>query len=256
MIRSSMSASLRATAASAAIVAAAGALAADLPASAPPPYAPPPVFSWTGAYIGGQLGYEWGTSSSLALNNATGAVIGEPGYTPNGFTGGIHAGHNYQISQVVVGFEHSIDGSTYRGSGLDNSGAIVHATKIPYESSLRGRLGVAWDHALIYATGGATFGEIDNTSFNRLTGGADSFDHFRLGWTLGGGIDYALSDHWIVRAEYRHADYGRIGELEAFSTGGLATLSKHETDDRVQIGLSYKFDKGLLQMASGLLHGN
>ncbi|MCL2452214.1 MAG: porin family protein [Alphaproteobacteria bacterium] len=232
------------------------ALAADLP-TAPPAYvASPPAFTWTGFYMGGQVGYERGISSTHGMNDATGAIVGQPDYNPDGFVGGIHHGYNYQISQLVIGYEGSLDGSTYRGSGLNNTGTILHSTNIPFENSIRGRLGLAWDRTLFFATGGAAFGRVQNTSTNSFNGFSDSFDDIRTGWTVGGGVEYAITNNWLVRTEYRHMDYGNINEFEAFSTGGLYSVTKHERDDKVQIGLSYKFDKRLFQMVSSLMSGN
>jgi outer membrane immunogenic protein len=228
------------------------ALAADLPSTQPPPvYIPlPPVFTWTGHYIGGQAGYTWGTSATTATNSATGDVVGLPNYDADGFVGGLHHGYNYQISQFVIGYEHSIDGSTYAGSGLNNSGTISHTTNMPFETSLRGRVSIAWERSLIYATGGLALGRIENASENTMTGAVDSFDAVHLGWTVGGGLEYAVTDNWSVNVEYRYTDFGNISEFEGNSTGGLYTVSKHETDNKVQVGFSYKFNKPLLQLLS------
>jgi len=234
------------------------AFAADLPSRSTPPVfvPPPPVFTWTGFYVGGQIGYEWGTSSTTATNYATGAVIGQPDYNPSGVVGGIHHGYNYQISHFVIGYEGDINGASYQGSGLNNTGTILHATNIPFEHSIRGRVGVAWDRTLFFATGGMAFANLQNTSTNTFNGFSDTFNNTSVGWTVGGGAEYAITNNWSVRAEYRHTDYGNISEFEVFSTGSIYSVTKHETDNKVQIGFSYKFDRPLWQTAAGLLRGN
>jgi outer membrane immunogenic protein len=224
------------------------AFAADLPSrSEPPVYVPPPpppIFSWTGVYIGGQIGYEWGQSSTSASTAA--GTFGQPGYSANGVTGGAHVGYNYQINHFVVGLEGDVDGSSYQGSGTNNFGTISHSTNIGVDGSVRGRVGFAWDRALFYATGGVAFAGLNNTSVNIANGASDSFNNTQVGWTVGGGVEYAVTNNWSIRAEYRYTDYGNVNEFEANSTGGAATISKHETDNRVQAGFSYKFGEPML----------
>ncbi len=126
---------------------------------------------------------------------------------------------------------------------------------MPVENSIRGRVGIAWDRTLVFATGGVAFGRLQNTSTNALNGAYDTFDDYRVGWTVGGGVEYAMTDHWSVRTEYRYTDYGTINEFEGYSTNGAFSINKHETDHRVQVGFSYKFDKPLFKMASDMLQG-
>jgi len=208
-------------------------------------------------YIGGHLGYEWGTSSTTATNTATGAVTGQPDYNPGGIVGGMHSGFNYQISHFVVGFESSINGSSYRGTGLTNGSAVSNTTKIPFETLLRGRVGVAWDRALIFVAAGMASGNLQHTSKNTVNGLSDTFYNSKIGWTVGGGIEYAITDNWSVRTEYLYTDYGKINEYEGASTGGAYLVSKHETDSKVQVGFSYKFDQPPWEIAAGMFpHGN
>jgi outer membrane immunogenic protein len=224
------------------------AFAADLPSRAAPPVympPPPPIFTWTGFYVGGQVGYAWGNSGTTAASTATGATIGEPGYNPNGVIGGAHAGYNYQMSQFVIGLEADVNGSNYRGSGISNSGVFTNSTNIPVDGSIRGRVGFAWDRALFYGTGGVAFGSLQNNTVNTLTGASDSFDRFAVGWTAGGGVEYAVTNNWSIRAEYRYTDFGTNNQLLVNSTGGAVNLNKHETENRVQAGFSYKFGEPL-----------
>jgi outer membrane immunogenic protein len=220
------------------------AFAGDLPSRAEPPVyvPPPPVFTWTGAYIGGQIGYQWGTSSVITTSNVTGLVSPQPGYGANGVVGGAHVGYNYQMSQFVAGLEGDIDGSNYHGSGFNSPGIVEHSTHEAVEGSLRGRLGFAWNRALIYGTGGAAFGLIHDVSTNTFDGLRDTFNHDRVGWTLGGGIEYAVTNNWSMRAEYRYTDFGRFNEFLANSTLGTHTIQQHATDNAIRAGFSYKFD--------------
>jgi outer membrane immunogenic protein len=203
------------------------ALAADLPSrQAPPVFVPPPIFTWTGVYVGGQIGYEWGREPLTSFSSQ-----------PSGVVGGAHIGYNYQIAQFVYGLEGDVNGSSYTGTARNLLGTTFATTKIPVDGSLRGRVGIAWDRLLFYATGGATFAQIKDSFLT--AGGFGSVSNGRVGWTVGGGVDYAITNNWSVRAEYRYTDYGRFSDAAA----GLAfPVSHHSTDNRVQVGFSYKFD--------------
>ena len=211
------------------------ALAADLPSRAPPPVyvPPPPIFTWTGFYVGLEAGDQFGRSSTAFITGA-GA---QPSYNPNGFIGGGFAGYNYQISQFVVGIEGNVDGSTYHGSATDPVTGALRSTREVVDGSVRGRIGYAWDRLLFFGTGGLAIASIRNTT--SLGAATDVFNVGRVGWTGGGGIEYAFDNNWAVRGEYLYSDYGHITEFEATTTGD--TIRKHETDNKVMIGLSYKF---------------
>ena len=242
------------------------AFAADLPSRrAPPVYSPPPpipVFSWTGLYIGGQVGYQFGQSSARAYD-----ILGRNVSTnasPNGVVGGAHVGYLFSTQSIpvlsnitgafsslpliggiggaggVFGIEGDVDGSNYRSAYT--FGPVNNYTREPIQGSIRGRLGFAVDRALFYATGGAAFGDLHNTYVNNFTGGYDQFSHTRVGYTVGGGVEYAFTNNLSVRVEYRYTDYGTFTDNLINSTGGGVNIRHHETNNRVQAGFSYKFN--------------
>jgi outer membrane immunogenic protein len=216
------------------------ALAADLPSRAAfSPYVPP-VFSWTGLYLGAQIGYAWGTDSYTATSPLVG-LFANNSYNPNGVIGGAHVGYNLQIGQYVVGVEGDVDGTGY--SKTFNGGFTTVTTEIPVQGSIRARLGVALDRALLYVTGGAAFAGFDNTY--ATFAGFDSISKTRTGWTIGGGIEYALNTNWSIRAEYRYADFGSFNDYPINSLApifGLGTFANHnETQQAVRGGVTYKF---------------
>ncbi|WP_158808288.1 outer membrane protein [Beijerinckia sp. L45] len=221
------------------------AFAADLPSRrAPPVYAPPPipVFSWTGFYIGGQVGYGFGR------DNAGIVATGPFSSSPNGIIGGGHVGYNFSTQSLplfggvfgtggVIGVEGDVDGSDYRRTvALAGPDAAVIRNNI--QGSIRGRLGFAVDRALFYATGGAAFADF-RTNYTTFLGGNDSLSHTRVGWTVGGGVEYAVTNNWSLRAEYRYSDFGSFTDL---SPAFFSAVRHHETEQRAQVGFSYKFD--------------
>jgi outer membrane immunogenic protein len=246
------------------------AFAADLPSRAPPPVylPPPPIFTWTGIYIGAQIGGAWGTGGNnfTAFDAVTGESVDTSlgGGNPSGVIGGGHLGFNYQIpgwnwfssSGVVIGLEGSVDGSSLNKTTVVNlpgafggSGTLTANSSADIQGSIRGRLGIAWDRVLIYATGGVAFGGI-NTDFelsgNDAAGvsffGSTSRSNSRTGWTVGGGIEYAMTNNWLIGAEYRFTDFGTISGGAELPDGGFFSGQRRLEENQVQARLTYKFD--------------
>jgi outer membrane immunogenic protein len=232
-----------------AIALASSAFAADLPSRAPPPvYVPPaPIFTWTGIYVGGQIGYAWGKSNTN-LGDAYGDYVS---FSTNnsGVIGGAHVGYNLQLSQFVVGLEGDVDGSslskTVSSSPYISGYGLIVPTSISgslgVQGSIRGRIGYAWDRVLLYATGGVAFGGFNGSISTPY--GYDSTSTTRVGWTVGGGLEYAVTNNWSVRAEYRYAQFGHSTVYANNSFQNLGAYGNRTiNENRVQVGFSYKFD--------------
>jgi len=239
------------------------AVAADLPSRAPPPvYLPPvPIFTWTGVYIGGQIGYGWGKA-----NGSIGDYFGDyfaSSTTTNGVIGGAHVGYNLQLNQFVIGLEGDVDGTSMSKNGTHfftpygglTTGNVNYSVNHSIEGSIRGRLGYAWDRVLVYATGGVAFAGFNGNACGGFTenatgawfGGCRSNSTTRVGWTVGGGLEYAVTNNWSIRAEYRYSDFGHATQYATSwdypVLGALGAYSnRHFTENRVQVGFSYKFD--------------
>jgi outer membrane immunogenic protein len=216
----------------AAVAASTSAFAADLPSRQVVVPPPPPVFTWTGFYLGAQIGYEFGNNTSFV------AGISPAVYpTPEGVVGGGHAGYNFQSGQAVFGIEGDVNGSSYSGNVTSPFDGTFISSHIPFDGSVRGRIGIAsFDHVLIYATGGVAFASIKDSYSGGF--GLASATQGRVGWTAGVGVEYAIDNNWSVRVEYRRTDYGYLYDY-------LPTVpfprSNSESDNRVQVGFSYKF---------------
>lgn len=201
---------------------------------------PPPVFTWTGVYVGADLAYQWGTATTGIYSAPGGAFLANlSNYGAHSVLGGAHAGYNYQINQFVIGVEGDTNGASYSGSQNVAFGVAKVSTHENVEGSVRGRLGYAWDRTLFYATGGTEIGSLQNT-YSLV--GTDSLYQTRVGWTVGGGLEYAITPNWSVRLGYRYTDYGHYNDLLTNSTGGLMQARVHETHNFVHVGFSYKFD--------------
>ncbi|MGH8323784.1 MAG: outer membrane protein, partial [Steroidobacteraceae bacterium] len=164
--------SYKASMACAGAFAAAATLAGTAFAAEPPPVPPVPIFTWSGLYVGAQIGYAWGRDpvSWSGISSDDELAGGTFNNTPQGVIGGAHVGYNLQYNQwLVLGVEGSVDGTSLSNTRVvpvndfvgDTPGSITASSKADVQGSLRGRLGIAFDRALIYGTGGVAF-----TGFN------------------------------------------------------------------------------------------
>lgn len=238
----------------AALTAALGApaLAADLPARAPAPapvYAAP-IFTWTGFYVGGQLGYAWGRAKTVDIDGYNGAP--DISHKPKGWTGGLYAGYNYQISSIVLGAELEAGYLGLKGSAQYGPYVGVRlptdsraGTKADWYGAVTGRVGLALNNWLLYAKGGyawtgvkSSFIDLDPAGTTLASGTSTSG---RDGWLLGAGVEYAFNPNWTVRVEYAHIDFGKKTHA-AVDAGGTTWRFRHKLDaDLVRVGVSYKF---------------
>jgi outer membrane immunogenic protein len=238
---------LLATAALAAL--AAPAMAADMAAKAPVYTKAPPMvaaYSWTGCYIGGEGGYAWGHARETAASGTlTGTAINS-GFSLGGGLAGGTIGCNYQMSNIVLGIEDDMSWTNKKGSAFDQAPfnpGFNGSIKESWIDTLRGRVGFTWDRALIYATGGGAFGRIGITACNVGSVVCVSDSATRSGWTVGGGVEWALWDSWTFKAEYLHVDFGTTTFLSPAPTGFISR-NVPVTDDLFRVGLNYRFGFG------------
>jgi len=239
-----------------AVAATGAANAADLPSRAPPPaYVPPaPIFTWSGLYVGAQVGYAWANENSVIQNpggdlgGLAPAANNPYSLNPQGVIGGAHVGYNLQVNQWVVGVEGNVDGTSLSKSQFIGLGACPFycgtvKTTTNLQGSIRARLGLAWDRWLVYGTGGAAFAGVTNFYDTIASGGAtDTISKTRTGWTVGGGVAYAITNNWSVGVEYRYSDFGKYVDQSA--TGALLPstfIHHHLTQNQVQGRLTYRF---------------
>jgi outer membrane immunogenic protein len=241
--------------------------------------APAPVpscdFSWTGFYIGLNVGYGWGnadTSFDPLPDPATFFLL-QPqtqDAEPDGVIGGGQIGFNWQWKRwLVLGAEADFQGSDMDGTRTVGplfdilGGMPVDAVdsflftreRTDWFGTVRGRIGVTpWCRLLVYATGGLAFGNVHYAAdtfytFNTPTvlTHAVSFDRTSAGWTVGGGLEYALTHHWSIKAEYLYYDLGDHSAtgLEIANGAPSPPFAVHynweTTANIVRGGLNFKF---------------
>jgi outer membrane immunogenic protein len=230
-------------------VLAGSATAADLGARAPAPYQPPPppppLFSWTGCYIGGNIGGGWASHSS---NDVTGAVTGVIGadlgsHTASGFIGGGQIGCDYQAGVWVFGVQGMFDGSGMQGSNTDATGLFVVNSNIPWLATVTGRVGVtAAPTVQVYAKGGGAWVR-DNYTVTAVPGIAlGNASSTPSGWTVGGGVEWAFAGNWTAFAEYNYLDFGTPGVNFTPAVGAAAfPINIKQNINSFMVGINYRF---------------
>jgi outer membrane immunogenic protein len=235
--------------------------AADMPMKAPPPPPPPPLFTWTGFYVGGNIGGAW-------VNNTwTDSLFGTRFNNNNNngrFIGGGQVGVNYQVGQFVIGGEWDFDwtgdnnNNNFAGVILPNGNNIVITNnRNSWITTVAARFGWAVDHWLLYGkAGGGWVGNNSPTLTNLTTGASFTCGTFSTttscgnntgGWLVGAGVEYAFTNNWTVKLEY---DYLGLGNRTFIVPAGAPFLAgdTFTTNNRnvqmFKVGFNYLFNWG------------
>ncbi len=249
------------------------AVAADLPRRtvAPAPVvAVAPVFTWSGFYVGVSGGGMFGetrvrTAGVLPGNIANVTALARPARVTvdqDGFLIGGTAGYNMQFGAFVAGIEGDIsytdiDGrTTYLNPAPFGAGPFpvgstrsTFRTDMDYLATVRGRVGVAFDRVFVYATGGAAIADTTYTAdFGAPVTGAQQFfgrrSDTQLGYTVGAGVETAITDAVSLKAEYLYYDLGSITvNVPAVGAGGAGAYTSRFDQDGfiVRGGANFRF---------------
>jgi outer membrane immunogenic protein len=186
--------------------------AADLSYNARGPYTvyqPLNAYSWAGPYLGGNLGYSWGNVSNIPTR-------------PSGFSGGAQAGYNFQSGPVVYGLEADI-----QVNGASDTFAPWKFSN-PWFGTVRGRIGYSFNNVMFYGTGGLAFGGLRGETFGL------SESRSTVGWTVGVGAEFGLTQNWSAKIEYLYVDLSS----NRFS---ITTVPNAYDFGLVRVGVNYHF---------------
>ena len=238
--------------------------------------------NWSGCYVGASAGTSSGRSDgfvtsggSVALGQGPGGtnavLAGSPlsqSFNLSGFIGGGTLGCNWQAGAWVFGI--GGDGSATNKSGQapsavltigSSAGPLIVNQANQFEMqerwlvTARGRLGLTnfwWfgDKTLLYVTGGAAWAKIDSslTVIGAQIPNAMFQSDRRTGWTIGGGLEYALGYGWSAKSEFLYVGLGNWNTLTNFvnvgaggPTGTPTNLNVNLKDYIWRAGLNYKF---------------
>jgi len=252
------------------------AFAADLPAYEAAPVVAVPSFTWTGFYVGANAGYIWGDhdiktsgkDAATRLNVQNRLRPPRVGIDGDGWTVGGQIGYNVQLdnSPVVFGVEADFnytdidEKARYAITPVPGAapGTIRSSFKqeLEYLGTVRGRLGYAFDRVLVYGTGGLAYGKVktSGTFLNGsgapanagLVGFSGSKSEWEVGYAVGGGVEFAVTDNVTIKGEYLYYDLGNsklsVNRTAVAPAGQAGYNSKFENDGHlVRAGLNYKF---------------
>jgi outer membrane immunogenic protein len=167
------------------------------------------AYSWAGPYLGGNIGYAWGSVD----NNWT---------KPSGVAGGVQAGYNFQQGPWVFGLEGDI-----QATGADDTFAPWKFSN-PWFGTVRGRGGYAFNNILVYGTIGLAFGELRANTFGLTE------SHTNVGWTAGVGAEVGLTQNWSAKVEYLYVDL-------ASSNFAITGMSNGYSFGTFRAGVNYRF---------------
>ncbi|MGQ4273296.1 outer membrane beta-barrel protein [Terrihabitans sp. B22-R8] len=162
--------------------------------------------NWTGFYAGAHLGYGFGDANSADTD---------------GFLIGVQGGYNWQYNAFLVGLEADI---SYSGVGYNG---LADEYEIDWLGTARGRIGYAFDRFVAYGTGGLAWANAEYDS------GVSTDSNTHIGWTLGAGVEAAVTQNISAKAEYLYMDFGD----ESYSGAGTIESDLHT----VRLGVNYRF---------------
>ena len=209
-------------------------------------------YNWTGFYVGAQAGLgkprdvvRYGGSSTGDPYNDDNEKIN---HREDGFVGGVQAGYNLQLGFLVPGVEADFgymgfNGSRFSPPQYDPNQETRAVSSGGLFGTVTGRLGIAIDRALLYTKGGFAYarpelGVDDNVP--PLTTDTRTRKTF-TGWTIGGGLEYAIGDHWTLKSEYQFMDLGRKS-ISGVASDGVTDRWKHEvTAHIIKLAFNFKF---------------
>jgi outer membrane immunogenic protein len=261
------------------------ALAADMPVKARP--APPPaVYSWSGCYGGGFVGYGWGNSQHRSVDpRVEPGFVGPggkvfvsesdftfisgditPSFDMSGALGGFNVGCQAQFGWWLIGIEGdgavtNKDGQAFNNFlGFDNGGStpnnrfFVSQTTERWMATARLRLGWAADKWLFFITGGGAWSGVEVTVWDSLAPVVSAHHKRTLtGWTAGAGWEYALGYGWSWKSEFLYIDYGWTKFFDpaetCFPCDAFLSREVNLKNYVFRTGLNWRFDWGKAPVA-------
>ena len=177
-----------------------------------------PAFGWDGLYVGGHVGYSRGSGQSTLFF---------PGPSPSsaGFGslfGGVQVGYNQLLpSRILLGFEADVSFPNFLDDGivaLRPTSTTLTTEQLDFVSTLRGRVGYAFNPWLFYVTGGLAWAQARFLESPGVTNDEDKTLRIRTGWALGAGVEVPIAAAWTGRLEYI---YDHLGSVHATFPSGI-----------------------------------
>jgi outer membrane immunogenic protein len=232
------------------------ALAADMLVKKAPPPPPAPTWSWTGFYVGANVGGGWAKSDWFEDVSGSGgggpAGFQDASIRAPGVLGGGQMGYDWQTGWTVFGIQADADAAGLRGSNTSCFPEVTGATqscntKIDAMGTVTGRIGAAFDRTLVYVLGGFAW------EHERLANPGNSipslqpfnavFSGTRAGATVGAGLERALTGNWSAFVQYNYISFGRRASMFTDLDGTVPLFTEIIREDIhvIKVGLNYRF---------------
>ena len=189
----------------------------------PPPQMRSSVYDWTGGYIGVSFTGVGVDSNYVPVGAA------DPNLDGDGPMGGLYAGYNYQTGSYVLG----IEGDVNFGHVDPNNLLDEVEQEIDFMAAIRARVGWAHGNTLIFGTAGIAWADSEIT----LPAFGESDSHTHTGWTIGGGVEHAFTDHLVGRMEYTFADF----DSKTYNYTPGQVITGLDEVHSVRVGAAWKF---------------
>jgi outer membrane immunogenic protein len=214
------------------------------------------AYDWTGVYGGVHAGF---IQANVTIDGRV-RTLREPGTDIldlsyerdfDGFVGGALGGVNFQAGSFVFGLDMDFGGVVADGEGTENVEGTEENVRfehgMDWNAHVRGRLGFSLDRLLFYGAGGLAVADFDVKSNRSLQSDEDLDDGgHATGWSAGGGLEYAVTDNLLVRAEYLHDEYTDEKFVVCDVTNVLCdNFEVGFTDNIFRVGVSWKFMGGM-----------
>jgi outer membrane immunogenic protein len=197
----------------------------------------PAPFTWTGFYLGGNIGGARATST--LSDNLTNVSLDRD---QKGFIGGVQIGYNYQVGSLVLGVEWDFDWTSLDASGVVTipglGGALQGSVDTEWITTLAGRIGLALDRTLVYVKVGGGWVRSEASVTQLTTGSTLTASHTNGGWLVGAGFEYAFAPNWTAKFEYEF-----LGLADKTFPGfvGTRALELERDVQQVKVGINFKF---------------
>jgi outer membrane immunogenic protein len=206
------------------------------------------TFTWTGFYVGGNLGAAF-LQSDWSNTDPPGLGTSDATFKRSGAIGGAQIGFSYQHSWFVLGLEadRSWANLTQNEPGCYATTfpalqPLTCSTKADWSANIAVRIGVAWQRWLLYAKIGEAWGHFSYGNIcPRCVSTSYSATETRAGRIAAGGLEYAILDNLTVRLEYDFLDFG---ELTIPFFGNAGDTFNQDISNRVhviKVGANYLF---------------
>jgi outer membrane immunogenic protein len=208
-----------------------------------PAKAAPATYSWTGCYVGGNVGDAWAHKDfSTDLN---GTFSGHGPQSMSHVAGGVQAGCDYQYGMWVFGAQGMFDWTDMNGRGPFNAGK-GYTTHIPWFATAAGRVGyLAQPNFLFFVKGGAAFVRDEHLFFDPIPTPTRSAKVTRTGSLIGGGVEWMFTPYWSVSIEYDYMSFGnKVVVFQSLFGGPPGGEHISQNMQTVLVSLNYRFGTG------------